>query len=116
MWARSENNKDIRVGFTHVPCASLGDVVFAELPPPGTDVRAGEPVGLVESSLAVCEVVAPVSGIVVNVNPLVVGAPEKITADPFEGGWLLEIRPSDPAELASLLTGQEYDRSFPREE
>ncbi len=116
MWARPENNKDIRVGFTHVPCSYLGDVVFAELPPLGTDVRAGEPVGLVESSLAVCEIVAPVSGIVIDVNPQVEGAPEKITGDPFEEGWLLAIRSSDPAELATLLTGEEYDRSFPLEE
>jgi glycine cleavage system H protein len=116
MWARSENKKNIRVGFTHVPCSYLGDVVFAELPPLGTDVRAGEPVGLVESSLAVCEIVAPVSGVVVDVNPLVERAPEKITGDTFEEGWLLEIRSSDPAELAALLTGEEYGRSFPPEE
>ena len=103
----------MRVGFTHVPCSYLGDVVFAELPSPGTDVRAGEPVGLVESSVAVCEVVAPVSGMVVDVNPVVEGSPEKITADPFEGGWLLTIRPSDPAEVEALLCGEEYDRLFP---
>ena len=116
MWARPENNQDTRVGFTHVPCSYLGDVVFAELPLLGTDVRAGEPVGVVESSHAVCEIVAPVSGIVVDVNPLVERAPEKITGDPFDEGWLLAIRSSDPAELASLLTGEEYDRSFPLEE
>ena len=65
MWARSENKKNIRVGFTHVPCSYLGDVVFAELPPLGTDVRAGEPVGLVESSLAVLYaiLVAPIYAI-----------------------------------------------------
>ena len=116
MWARPEGNGNVRVGFTHVPCSYLGDVVFAELPSPGTDVRAGEPIGLVESSAAVCEVVAPVSGIVVDVNPVVEGSPEKITADPFEGGWLLAIRPSDPAEVSSLLSGEEYDRLFPAEE
>ena len=113
MWARPGDNQDIRVGFTHVPCSYLGDVVLAELPPPGTDVRAGEPVGLVESSLAVREVVAPVSGTVAAVNPLVEGTPETVTADPYEGGWLLEIRPSDPAEMDALLTGEEYGRSFP---
>ena len=104
------------MGFTRVPCSWLGDVVYAELPAPGTDVRAGEPIGLVESSVAVCEVVAPVSGIVVDVNPVVEGFPETITADPFEGGWLLAIRPSDPAEVGALLSGEEYDRLFPSEE
>jgi glycine cleavage system H protein len=104
------------VGFTRVPCSWLGDVVYAELPAPGTDVRAGEPIGLVESSVAVCEIVAPVSGVVVDVNSNVEGSPDTITADPFEGGWLLAIRPSDPAEVGALLSGEEYDRLFPSEE
>lgn len=116
MWARPENTGDVRVGFTRVPCSWLGDVVYAELPAPGTDVRAGEPIGLVESSVAVCEVVAPVSGVVVDVNPVVEGSPETITADPFEEGWLLAIRPSDPSEVGALLAGEEYDRLFPAEE
>jgi len=103
------------VGFTHVPCSYLGDVVFVELPSPGTDVRAGEPIGLVESSAAVCEIMAPVSGIVVDVNHVVVEAPDKITSDPFDEGWLLVIRPSDPAELQVLLSGEEYNRFFPSE-
>ncbi len=116
MWARPESDGAVHVGFTHVPCSYLGDVVFVELPPPGTEVRAGEPIGLVESSAAVCEIVAPVSGIVSEVNPAVEGAPETITVDPFEGGWLLAIRPSDPAEVEALLSVEEYDRFFPSEE
>ena len=111
-----ESDGNVRVGFTHVPCSCLGEVVFVELPSPGTEVQAGEPVGLVESSAAVCEVVAPVSGIVSGVNRVVEGSPETITADPFEGGWLLAIRPSDPAEVDALLTCGEYDRLFPTEE
>jgi glycine cleavage system H protein len=59
---------------------------------------------------------APVSGIVVDVNPVVEGSPEKITADPFDGGWLLAIRPSNPVEVDALLSGEEYDRLFPPEE
>ena len=98
-----------------MPCSYLGDVVFVELPSPGTDVRAGEPIGLVESSAAVCEIMAPVSGIVVDVNHVVVEAPDKITSDPFDEGWLLVIRPSDPAELQVLLSGEEYNRFFPSE-
>lgn len=101
------------MGFTHVPCFCLGDVVFVELPSPGTGVQAGEPVGLVESSSAVCEVVAPVSGVVAEVNPVVEGSPETITADPFGEGWLLAIRPSDPAAVDTLLSLEEYDRLFP---
>jgi len=95
---------------THVPGASLGDAVYVELPPLHAEVAAGEPVGLIESSSAVCEVVAPVSGIVVEINPAAEHSPETITADPYGEGWLLTLRPSVPAELDSLLTGEEYDR------
>lgn len=104
------------MGLTHVPCAVLGDVVYAELPAAGTEILAGEPIGLVESSSAVCEVMAPVSGVVVSVNPVVEGFPETITADPFGEGWLLAIRPSDPADAGTLLCSEEYDRFFPPEE
>lgn len=104
------------MGFTHVPCAILQEVVYAELPPPGTPVRVGEPVGLVEASSAVCEIAAPVSGTVSEVNPLAEASPERIAADPFDEGWLLVIRPSDPGELTSLWSSEEYDRHYPGEE
>lgn len=110
MWARGEAAGDVRVGFTHVPCSLLGDVVYVELPPPGTEVRSGEPIGLVESSSAVCEVAAPVSGTVAQVNDALEVSPEKITSDPFGEGWLLVIRPSDPAEPEGLLDSEAYGR------
>lgn len=116
MWARAEESGAVRVGFTRVPCSFLQDVVYAELPPPGTAVAAGEPVGLVEASSAVCEIAAPVSGVVAEANPLAEASPETITADPFERGWLLLIRPSDPGEMESLLRSEEYDRLHPGEE
>ena len=101
---------DVRVGLTHVPGSYLGDAVYVELPPPLTEVAAGEPVGLVESSSAVCEVTAPVSGIVVGVNPAAESSPETITADPYGEGWLMTIRPADPSEMDSLFDSEEYDR------
>ncbi len=100
----------VRVGLTHVPGSYLGDAVYVELPAPMTEVAAGEPVGLVESSSAACEVVAPVSGVIVEINPAAENTPEKITGDPYGEGWLMTIRPADPAELESLLAGEEYDR------
>lgn len=101
---------DVRVGLTHVPGSYLGDAVYVELPAPQTEVAAREPVGLVESSSAVCEVTAPVSGIVVGVNPAAESSPETITADPYGEGWLMTIRPADPSEMGSLLGSEEYDR------
>ncbi len=98
----------MRVGFTHVPCAYLDDVVYVERPAPGTDVAAGEPIGLVESSSAVCEVLSPLSGIVVESNPALEGSPDRITSDPYGGGWLFAVRPSDPSEVDALLDADAY--------
>jgi glycine cleavage system H protein len=95
---------------TQVPGAYLGEAVYVELPPLHAEVGAGEPVGLIESSSAVCEVVAPVSGTVVGINPAAEQSPETITADPYGEGWLLVVRPSAPAELDALLTSEAYDR------
>ena len=98
------------MGLTRAPAAYLGDAVYVELPPLHAEVASGDPVGLVESASAACEVVAPVSGVVVEINPAVEGSPEAITADPFGQGWLLVLRPAAPAELDSLLGAEEYDR------
>ncbi|HEY7528188.1 MAG TPA: glycine cleavage system protein GcvH [Candidatus Deferrimicrobiaceae bacterium] len=110
VWAKRGDNGDVRVGLTHAPGAILGEAVYVELPPLHAEVGAGEPVGLIESSSAVCEVVAPVSGTVVGINPAAEQSPETITADPYGEGWLLLLRPSAPAELDALLSGEEYDR------
>lgn len=93
-----------------MPGAYLGEAVYVELPPLDAEVGSGEPVGLIESSSAVCEVVAPVSGTVVGLNPTAEQSPETITADPYGEGWLLILRPTAPAELDALLAAEEYDR------
>lgn len=100
----------VRLGLTHVPGSYLGDAVYVELPAPRTEVAAGEPVGLIESSSAVCEVIAPVAGIVVEVNPAAESSPETITADPYGEGWLLALSPADPSWRDALLGSEEYDR------
>lgn len=100
----------MRVGLTHVPGGYLGDAVYVELPPVGTEIASGEPIGLVESSSSVCEVVAPISGTIVGINPAADHSPETITADPYGEGWLLDIRPVNPVGLAPLLTREEYER------
>ncbi|MGE5190719.1 MAG: glycine cleavage system protein H [Gemmatimonadota bacterium] len=110
VWAQAGSDGDVRVGFTHVPCAFLGDVVHVELPAPGTDVLAGEPIGLVESSSAVCELLSPLTGIVVAVNDALEVSPDRITADPYGDGWLFALRPSDPTGADALLDADAYAR------
>jgi len=110
VWALRGDRGDVRAGLTHVPGAFLGDVVSVELPPPGTEVSAGEPIGLVESSSTVFELFSPLSGTVVDANAEAEAAPRKVTEDPYGEGWLLDIRPSDPVELDALLGAEEYER------
>ena len=110
VWARRDEQGDVRAGLTHVPGAFLGDVVSVELPPLRTEVSAGEPIGLVESSVTVFELCSPLSGTVVNVNPEAWSSPRKVAEDPYGEGWLLTIRPSDPGELEGLLGPEEYGR------
>lgn len=109
-WAFTDPQGDVRSGLTHVPGAFLGDVVSVELPPLRTEVSAGEPIGLVESTNTVFELLSPLSGIVVAVNPGMESAPRKVTEDPYGAGWLLSIRPAAREELDALLTAGEYVR------
>jgi glycine cleavage system H protein len=101
---------DVRSGLTHVPGTFLGDVVSVELPLPRTEVSVGEPIGLIESTTTVFELLAPLSGIVVAVNPEAESAPRKVAEDPYGEGWLLSIRPAAGEELDALLTAEEYVR------
>ncbi len=110
MWAKADDHGNVRAGISHVPGIFLGDVVSVDLPPPGTEVAAGEPIGLVESSLTVFELLSPVTGIVVGLNPEVESVPRLVTKAPYGEGWLLTIRPSDSGERAVLLAAEEYRR------
>ncbi|HEX9206118.1 MAG TPA: hypothetical protein VF853_09340 [Candidatus Deferrimicrobiaceae bacterium] len=110
VWAQRGELGDVRAGLTHVPGAFLGDVVSVELPPPRTEVSAGEPIGLVESSSTVFELLSPISGTVVDVNGDAGAVPRKVTEDPYGEGWLVSIRPADPGELDGLLGPEEYER------
>lgn len=107
-WALPEGSGEVRSGLTHVPGAFLGDVVSVELPPPRTEISAGEPIGLIESTTTVFELLSPLSGIVVAVNPGAESAPRKVAEDPYGEGWLLSIRPSVREEIDGLLTAEEY--------
>ena len=106
-WARQKPDRVV-VGVTDFAQDQLGDVVYVELPAVGDEVRKGESFGVVESTKAVSELFAPISGKVVEVNDPLVEAPEAVNEDPYEEGWLIAIEPSDPAELAALLDAKAY--------
>jgi glycine cleavage system H protein len=107
-WARTESDGRIRVGITDFAQDALGDVVYVDLPEPGTKVTAGQPLGEVESTKSVSDVYAPVSGTVVERNGALEGTPELVNQQPYGDGWLVAIEASDPGELDRLLDGPAY--------
>src|SRR5512139_3056372 len=113
-WARQKGNK-VLVGITDFAQDQLGDVVFVELPDVGDTVKKGESFGVVESTKAVSELFAPVSGKVVEVNDPLSDAPETVNEDPYEEGWMIVIEPSDPKELDALMDAKAY-RAFVEEQ
>jgi glycine cleavage system H protein len=113
-WARVKGTR-VTVGITDFAQDQLGDVVFVELPSVGDEVKKGEAFGVVESTKAVSDLFAPVSGKVVEVNDPLVDAPETINEEPYEDGWLVVIEASDAKELGELLDGAAY-RKFVDEE
>lgn len=106
-WARQKGGR-VFVGITDFAQDQLGDVVYVELPAVGDEVKKGESFGVVESTKAVSELFAPVSGKVVEVNDPLVEAPETVNEDPYEEGWMIAIEPSEPKELAELLDVKAY--------
>lgn len=97
-----------RVGITDFAQDALGDIVYVQLPEPGTEVAAGDSFGEVESTKSVSEIYAPVSGVVTARNEALGDSPDLINTDPYGEGWLVEIRPSDPAALEALLDADGY--------
>lgn len=96
-----------RVGITDYAQKQLGDVVFVELPEPGRTVTQGQSCGTIESVKAVSELYSPASGKVVEANPLLTAKPETVNSDPH-GAWLYVVELSNPAEIDSLLTNEQY--------
>lgn len=97
----------VRVGITHFAQQSLGDIVFVQLPDLGTEVRAGDPLGEVESTKSVSEIYAPLSGRVAARNDRLGDEPELINTDPYGEGWLVEIDGA-AVDLDGLLTPDAY--------
>ena len=97
------------IGITDYAQHELGDVVFVEVPKPGTKVETGKNFGTVESVKAVSDIYAPASGEVVEANGDLANTPEKINTDPHGTGWLIKVRLSNPAELNGLMDATAYE-------
>jgi glycine cleavage system H protein len=110
-WVRAEGGT-VRVGVTDYAQDALGDIVFVTLPDVGAQVTAGQPCGEVESTKSVSDLFAPVSGTVEARNENLDASPELINSDPYGDGWILSIRPDDPASVDGLLDARSYEESL----
>jgi len=108
-WVRVEGTKAY-IGVTYFAQEELGDIVFVELPEPGTKLSVDETFGTVESVKTVSDMFAPVSGEVVEINQELVDNPEFVNESPYEKGWMVAIEMSNPDELNQLLDSQTYEQ------
>ena len=106
-WARVDGDEAV-LGVTWFAGDALGELVHFEPPEPGTAIAKNSSYGEVESVKAVSDVIAPLSGEVLEVNQKVVDAPETVNEDPYGEGWLIRIRLSDPSEVDALLDVAAY--------
>ena len=107
-WIRQDGDTAV-IGITDYAQQQLGDIVYVELPAPGTRVEAGKEAAVVESAKAASEVYAPVSGEVVAVNDALAKEPAKVNSDPMGEGWFVKLKLSNKAELDGLMDQAAYD-------
>lgn len=107
-WVARENNELMIIGITYHAQKLLGDVVFLELPKVGDKIVAGKEFGVVESVKAASDLYAPISGEVVAVNEALNDNPALINQDPYQGGWMIKIKPSNLNEWEKLLDAKTY--------
>lgn len=110
-WARIEGDV-ATLGITWFAQDALGEVVFVDQPATGATLVKDQGYAEVESVKAVSEVVAPLSGEVIEVNDALAGAPERINDDPYGEGWLVKVRLADPSERDSLLDAAAYQATL----
>ncbi|ODA39573.1 glycine cleavage system protein GcvH [Desulfosporosinus sp. BG] len=106
----------VTFGITDHAQESLGDVVFVELPDEGSMVTVGESYGTVESVKAVSDISASISGKIVEVNTLVLDAPDLLNSDPYGQGWLIKVAADDLSPLENMMTAAEYETFLLEEE
>jgi glycine cleavage system H protein len=113
-WVRTPGDTEgsVRVGITHYAQDQLGDIVYVSLPAVGDAVTAGSACGELESTKSVSDVYAPVDGEVVAVNESLDTTPELVNSDPYGGGWLYELTPTDSGAVDGLLDAAAYQETI----
>ncbi|HGS5690467.1 TPA: glycine cleavage system protein GcvH [Vibrio cholerae] len=107
-WVRDNVDGTVTIGISEHAQEMLGDVVFVELPEIDAEIDAGDSFSLVESVKAASDIYAPVTGVVIEVNEDLQNSPELINEEPYDGGWIVKVKMSDPDELKDLKDAEEY--------
>lgn len=109
-WLRPEADGSVTIGITDHAQAALGELVFVELPDTGRKCSADEACAVVESVKAASDVYAPLAGEIVATNEALAETPELINSSPYGAGWVLTLRPDDPAALDEMLDAAAYQQ------
>ncbi|MDH5405843.1 MAG: glycine cleavage system protein GcvH [Candidatus Aminicenantes bacterium] len=109
LWFKAEGDTGM-IGITDYAQQQLGDIVYVDLPDEGDEIKKDESLGEVESAKTLSDLIAPVSGEVIEVNNNAVDDPSIINKDPMGEGWLLKVKLSNPSELDDLLSEEDYKK------
>ena len=109
-WVCPEPQGKAKIGITDYAQSQLGDIVFLDLPEPGSQVKQFEKMGEIETVKVVSDLFAPASGKVLERNQTVLDYPAMVNEHPYGKGWLLKIELSQPAELGALLSSAQYEK------
>lgn len=109
-WVCLESENNGKIGITDYAQSQLGDIVFLELPAPGTQVAQFQKMGEIEAVKTVSDILSPVSGKIVAVNQSAVDEPKLVNDEPYGAGWLVTMELNQIAELDTLLSSDEYDK------
>ena len=109
-YVRTTNDGIVEVGITDYAQGELGDVVYVELPAPGTKLGKHDVFGTIEAVKAVSELFSPVAGEVVEINSRLDGEPALVNSDPYGAGWMIRIRPDDASVVESLMDAASYGK------
>lgn len=106
-WAKMENDM-VLIGITDYAQNELGDIVFVELPKIGDTAESMKPCGSIEAVKSVSDIYAPVSGEIIEINQELESNPQLINQDPYNKGWIVKIKMSNPQEWDQLLSPKDY--------
>lgn len=106
-WAEMEGDQ-VKVGISDYAQDQLGDIVFVELPQVGNTYAKGDEFGTVESVKAVAELYMPLGGEITAVNKALEDSPEWLNKSPYQDGWIIQVKPTDPSEMDALMTKTSY--------